>query len=197
MAELKKTLLSATAVLSGSILYVLLNWIPIIGPLAAGFAVGYALKANPFNSFKAGVYSASIGTLTLGVLLSTSGFFNTLETSALTVVIATWVLVVWNFFGILLTGIGSFMGSLTGQAKRMVDALSPAMAAFPFSVSFGLPKPRRVIRLRPPPTEEQEKQKEAGSEKRIRFAICPNCGSSNPTSNSKCGTCGQALSEGR
>lgn len=197
MAELKKTVLTAAAIISGGVLYMLLNWIPIVGPLAAGFAVGYTLKENPLNSFRAGAYSAAIGWLTLIVLLGRAGFFNPSEIGNLTLLLVIWILVVWNFFGILLAGVGGVIGSLAGHAKRMVDALTPAMAAFPFSVSFGVPKPQRVIRLRPPPMEGQEKQNNVEEEKRIRFSICPNCGSSNPSSNRKCDSCGWTLGDGK
>ena len=192
MNDLKQTAYAAAVLLAGGLLYLTLNWIPILGPLAAGFAVGYALRGSmPGTGFKAGVYAASLGVIGVAFLLDSIGLFDSSQTSPLVLFVAMWVLLVWNIAGILLAGIGGMLGSLTGQAKRIVDILQSG-AGFPLNISLGMPKPKRVVNLRPPPAYQKEKPQQE-DEKRMRFSICPQCGASNPDTSAICGSCGRTL----
>jgi len=193
MVDLRGGVLTAAAVFLGGILYLSLNWIPVLGPLAVGFIVGYAIKQNPGRGFRAGVYSAALGVLMLALLLAETGLINPAETGTLWLLLTSWILFIWNLAGILLAGLGGMLGSLARQTKRMMDALGTGMAAMPFNISFGAPAPKRVLRLRAPPMEATEKPEEAAGEERVVFVICPHCGSSNLESNKKCGNCGRKL----
>ncbi|MFH1125787.1 MAG: zinc ribbon domain-containing protein [Candidatus Altiarchaeota archaeon] len=192
MLDLKKAAGTTALVLFGGILYTGLNWIPVLGPLAVGFIVGYRIKGSPSEGFRTGIYSASIGTILIALLLSEIGLFSTPETATIAVILITWILFIWNLVGILLAGLGGIAGSLAAQAKKMFGAIAPGIATIPLNISLGIPKPRSVLRLRPPHTSQQEKHT-SDAENRIRFAICPHCGSSNPEQNPSCETCGGKL----
>jgi len=185
MINLKKTVLHTTAVFSGGVLYVGLNWIPIIGPIIVGFLVGYTVKENPRNGFRLGVYSATLGAAMIAVILGNSGLFNMAGSGTLLAMLIAWILIIWNLVGILLAGLGGMLGALVGQAKTMFDMI-PKLEMLPFGISFGMPKPKRVLKLQAPPVEE---------EKRIKFNICEYCGSSNPELNKVCDTCRKRLKQ--
>ncbi|MBM3309516.1 MAG: zinc ribbon domain-containing protein [Candidatus Altiarchaeales archaeon] len=184
MTGLKKAVLNTTAVTAGGLLYVGLNWIPIIGPLAVGFLVGYTAKDDPRNGFRLGVYSATFGAFLLAVILGNSGLFNTTEAGTLLSMLVAWILVMWNLAGIMLAGLGGILGSLVGQARTMLGMIPSGLNMIPFGISFGMPKPRRVLKLQAPP---------GGEEKRIKFRICENCGSSNQEDSKTCENCRKKL----
>lgn len=193
MIDFRRAVLITATIIFGGVLYLGLNWIPIIGPLAVGFIVGYIIKEKPSTGFKAGVYSAALGVITLAVVFSRTGLFNPAETGMLTALLTTWILVIWNVVGILIAGLGGLLGSLAGQAKRMFEGITSGITTLPFGISFGVPKPRKVIKLRPPPMDEYSKTKTMEEEKRIKFIICPHCGLSNPDSSKNCENCGKKL----
>ena len=192
MPDLKKAVLTTTIVLLGGTLYLALNWIPILGPLITGFLAGYLLKGNPKEGFNAGLYSAILGVIALALLINTTGLFNTAVNGTLVVLLTIWILTVWNLIGILLSGIGGMLGSIAGQGKRMVERIMPRIGTLPFSMSFGMPKPKRVLRLTPPP-DGQMTAEIPEKEGRLKFNICPHCGSSNLEIEKKCGNCGKKL----
>lgn len=193
MFQLRKAVLTAAALIFGGLLYLGLNWIPVIGPLTVGFIVGYLIKASPGVGFRAGVYSASIGTIALAILLNGMGLFNYGEVGMPIVLLTAWILLIWNLAGIFLSGVGGMLGSLLGQGRKMLESIMPAIGTLPFGVSFGIPRPKRVIKLHAPPLEEPKRPEEVMEEKRVKFVICPHCGLSNVESNKKCGNCGQKL----
>jgi len=192
MVNLRKTAFATAVIAAGGALYLGLNWIPIIGPLAVGFAVGFMLKETPGNGFKAGVSAGSLGVVTMAFILATTGIFDPSINGTLPVLLTVWVLFIWNLLGIFLTGVGGLLGCVAGQTKRMFDALAQGFTNLPFGFSLEVPRPRRVIRLNTPPMNEPV-QKTTEAEKKIRFTICPQCGSSNPEHSKTCGNCGHKL----
>jgi ribosomal protein L40E len=60
----------------------------------------------------------------------------------------------------------------------------PSLGMIPFGISFGMPKIRKVLKLQAPPM---------GEEKRVKFRICENCGSSNPEDSKTCENCRKNL----
>ena len=193
MIDFRRILTIAFGILFGGILYVALNWIPIIGPIAVGFMVGHMIKQNPGIGFKAGIYSACLGVIILAILFANTGLFNFSGAGIILVLLAIWILFIWNLVGILLAGLGGIVGSITGQTQRIFEGILPGLAGLPFGVSFNMPKAKRVLRLEAPPLDKQEDIKPANEEKKMKFVICPNCGSSNPESNNVCENCKQNL----
>ncbi|MDD5111671.1 MAG: DUF5518 domain-containing protein [Candidatus Altiarchaeota archaeon] len=192
MTDLKRIALVAAVISMGGLLYLSLNWIPVIGPLAAGFFVGYSQQGStPKAVFRAGAYAGLLGVVGVAMLLDTIGLLDTSQTSTAIVFLTLWVLLVWNIVGVLLAGIGGMLGSLTGQAKRLVDILQSG-AGFPLNISLGMPRPRRVVNLRPPPAYSNERPGHE-DEKKLKFSICPQCGASNPDTSALCGSCGMTL----
>jgi uncharacterized paraquat-inducible protein A len=190
MTELKKTILTATAVILGGVLYLGLNWIPVIGPLAVGFFVGQTIKETPWKSFRAGIHSAILGVLLLAIVLARTGILDPEQVGLLTAMFVAWILLIWNLIGVFLTGLGAMLGSLAHHAKKMIDHITTPRI-MPINISLGMPSPRKVIRLEAPPEERGQKQNTP--EKRIKFNICPSCGMSNQQSRKTCETCGKRL----
>ncbi|MFH0861316.1 MAG: hypothetical protein V1921_08950 [Candidatus Altiarchaeota archaeon] len=154
------------ALILGSLLYLGLNWIPIVGPLSAGFIAGRLGRATPNNSFKLGVISGAIGFVTILFMSARWGVFDTIGLGRIFSGLMVWIVVVYNLFGILLTGVGAYVGSVFTSAKRLFR--TDGRVYQPFS---GL----------------------SGSDVRT-YRICRECGTSSLEPEAKCANCGSMFS---
>jgi len=116
--------------LVGGLLYLGLNWVPLAGPLIAGFVVGWLLKGEPGESFKAGVYSGILGFITVSILLS-FWRFNTPSNQIISSLLIGWILLLWNVVGILFTGFGAMLYSIVNSFSRIfgIDLKTPSPPA--------------------------------------------------------------------
>ncbi|MEA3254281.1 MAG: zinc ribbon domain-containing protein [Candidatus Altiarchaeota archaeon] len=95
------------AVLAGSLLYVILVWIPLIGPLIVGLTAGWIARCNVRKGFFIGVLSGFTGFLYLvHIAFPDMNFF------------LWWIFLVWNLFAFLFTGVGAVLGSMMSKTNE-------------------------------------------------------------------------------
>lgn len=105
----------------GSLIYVPLALVPVIGPLAAGLSAGKAAKVRPPQGFLLGVGCAVSGFL-LWVFV-VFPFFNVRPDNLLSGIF--WLLfALWNLFGALVAGVGGVLGSLASLSERVFSSRS-------------------------------------------------------------------------
>ncbi len=152
----------------GSLVYVPLVLVPIIGPLFAGISAGKIAKMRPQQGFLLGVASAAIGFL-LWVFL-VFPFFNLRPDTILSEIF--WMLfILWNLFCILLAGIGGLLGSMLSLSDRMF-----------FSHKGTNDKISR----------ETVEENANGSNAPV-YVICPACATSNAEDAVRCINCGKEI----
>jgi len=167
-----RTLRIVAGTLVGSSLYVVLNWIPLVGPLIVGLAAGRIARAR---GFLVGFFSGILGFAFLLFFVfpqwGISGNF-----------FLMWIMLFWNFVGIVLAGLGGSMGSATGRGSG-------------FSYRFGSGR-GRIFGSRggigSGPRGEKKTEKESIEAPEI-LVVCPGCGTGNPEGASNCKSCGGAL----
>lgn len=103
--SIKEILRILFAVLTGSLLYIVLILIPIIGPLITGLIAGWIAKSKPKTGFFIGVISGIIGFLFL--------IFIAFPTWNLNLnFFVWWIFLIWNLIAFLFTGVGAILGSM-------------------------------------------------------------------------------------
>ena len=167
-----KTLRIVAGTLVGSSLYVVLNWIPLVGPFIVGLTAGRIARAKGFLvGFFSGIFGFAFLLFFVFPRWGISGNF-----------FLMWIMLLWNFVGIVLAGLGGSMGS---AARRRSG----------FSYRFGSGR-GKIFGLR------EGRGSEPGGEKRAErdsikapdiLVVCPNCGNSNPDGSERCKSCGGAL----
>jgi MFS family permease len=169
------------AVFAGSVLYTLLLLIPVIGPLIAGITAGKISKCKPARGFYIGVTSGIIGFI---FLISVA--FPTWNLNLNFFV--WWIFMIWNLVAIMLTGIGSMLGSVMFATSKFFSDLREPLRGEKEGVGFG---------------EFGEQTGESSGEQFYEpgaevytFLICPRCGVSNPEDNDYCDSCGASLKGG-
>ena len=170
----KEIILNICAVLIGAVLYMGLNWIPIIGPLSVGIISVYISGGNFKKGFTIGLLSATFGFLAILAVISRFGVFSQLFGSsgtALMVVLLLWILFLWNLVSIFIAGIGGIFGSLISPRRffaRKIQEKEP--------IRIDIPK------------------NEIASKSNIKtYIICQNCGTGNLDSTDNCISCGLKL----
>jgi len=166
-----KTLRIVAGTLVGSSLYVVLNWIPLLGPFIVGLTAGRIAKAK---GFPVGFFSGIFG---FAFLL----FFVFPRWGISGNVFLMWIMLLWNFVGIVLAGLGGSVGSAARRSG--------------FSYRFGSGRGRIFESLRGKESgPEGEKKAEKDSIKAPEIlVVCPKCGGSSPDGASRCNACGGAL----
>jgi hypothetical protein len=145
----------------GSLLYVILNLIPIIGPLLVGITSGKISNGGLKRGFFVGLLSGIIGYLL--VLFIFSQWIQ--SWNIIGKLFVGTLLLLWNFFGIILTGIGGVIGVIF----------------FPFSKRGG------VYTL-------NKSRKKEGENNIKTFVVCKKCKTANPKGENKyCSSCGEEL----
>lgn len=104
------------AVALGTVLYPVLGWIIVLGPIMSGFAVGWIARCKPKEGFILGSVSAFLGFLLLMHAL------NVLDIDLITLsdVLVFWAFMLWNLFGFLLAGVGGVLGSILSKPMESV-----------------------------------------------------------------------------
>jgi hypothetical protein len=165
----------AAAVSVGGVLYLGLNWIPIIGPLVAGLSAGKIAGGRTNEGFKIGIYSGILGTILVIILLNRVGIFNTQGINSIVVFLVAWILLLWNLTGILFAGIGGALGNLVQKTSNIIEQLD----------MLRRPVRPHPIRLEPPKEYKREYSHE--------YVICPKCGVGNPAGADTCSECKNQL----
>jgi len=167
-----RTLKIVAGTLVGSSLYVVLNWIPLVGPFIVGLTAGRIARAKGFLvGFFSGIFGFAFLLFFVFPRWGISGNF-----------FLMWIMLLWNFVGIVLAGLGGSMGSSTGRRSG-------------FSYRFGSGRGRIFESLGGKESgPEGEKKTERDSIKAPDILlVCPKCGGSNPEGASNCKACGGAL----
>lgn len=170
-----RTLRIVAGTLVGSPLYVVLNWIPLLGPFIVGLTAGRIAKARGFLvGFFSGIFGFAFLLFFVFPRWGISGNF-----------FLMWIMLLWNFVGIVLAGLGGSMGSATRRRPG-------------FSYRFGSGR-GRIFGSRggneSGSREDKGAEKESIDEPRAQeiLVVCPNCGNSNPDGSERCRSCGGAL----
>jgi len=169
---MNRTLRAVAGILVGSSLYVVLNWIPLLGPFMVGLTAGRIARVR---GFLVGFFSGILGFAFLLFFVfprwGISGNF-----------FLMWIMLLWNFVGIVLAGLGGSMGS---AARRRPG----------FSYRFGSGR-GRIFGSRggseSGPGGEKKTERDSIEAPEI-LLVCPKCGGSNPDGASNCKSCGGAL----
>ena len=101
MIEFKERISTVSVILFGALLYMILNWIPVIGPLFMGMRVGRMVKGHPMKGAGIGILSAVVGFFFLNVFI-----FPNWD------IFGRVLLIGWNVIGIIFAGIGGAIGSM-------------------------------------------------------------------------------------
>ncbi len=99
------------AVTVGTLLYIVLNWIIIIGPLLSGFITGRIARCGLKRGFLIGILSAALG---FGVLIYAINFAN-IGIGDPWNILLLWIFLLWNLVGLLFSGIGGALGSALSE----------------------------------------------------------------------------------
>ncbi len=113
MPNIKEIFSTTLAVITGTAMYILLNWIPIIGPLIVGFIAGFIAKGSVKRRFLSGVLSAIIGFVILLLFVFSKWGLNN--------ILLLWIILLWNLTGIVFAGIGSILGSMISSTADMMS----------------------------------------------------------------------------
>ena len=167
-----RTLRIVAGTLVGSSLYVVLNWIPLLGPFIVGLTAGRIARAR---GFLVGFFSGIFG---FAFLL----FFVFPRWGISGNVFLMWIMLLWNFVGIVLSGLGGSMGS---AAKRRSG----------FSYRFGSWGGKRSGPWggRASGLDGKKRTEKESIEAPDILVVCPKCGGSSPEGASNCNACGGAL----
>lgn len=153
--------LKALTVFLGGLAYLGLNWIPVLGPLAVGFIVGYVRRAGPRDGFRLGVYSGLVGFAGVLVLFKYNSILPFEGSSVFPSFLALWIIVLWNLVGVLFAGVGGALASMFFHAQDFFEQRFPGAGG---SVGW--------------------------RGKAASFIICPNCGSGLREGLGTCPSCG-------
>jgi hypothetical protein len=163
MADIKTALKVAGAAIAGGLLYVVLNIIPLIGPLAAGFLTGYWAGGGFKRGFKTAALGAVVGSIAVAYAFIRFGISDSAGVSQLMLLFMAWVLLVWNLVGILLAAVGGGVGALGKEVYTVI----PKNLIDSFKVGKDTPG--------------------------LEYMVCPECGQGNVTSATSCIGCGKPL----
>lgn len=120
MFSLKNKLSFIFGITIGSLLYVILNFIPLIGPFLAGVTTG-KFSRNLKQGILGGFLSGVVGSLLVFFIFS-----NWLYTwSIFGKFLAGSFLLIWNLVGIIFTTLGGIIGSAFSFQKRIWERFTP------------------------------------------------------------------------
>jgi len=117
--EYKDALKASVAVAAGAALYLVLNWVPLLGPLAVGLTVGYLVGGGFRRGFQSGLVSSLLG-CALVVLAVYHMIPQGASFSNLPWLFMVWVLAVWNLAAVALTCVGAGFGAVGKDLKSMI-----------------------------------------------------------------------------
>lgn len=161
--SIKETLRILFAVLVGSLIYIPLVLIPLLGPLITGLVAGWISKTSTKRAFFIGVISGTLGFLFL-VFIVVPNWNLRLN------LFLWWIFFIWNLIAILFTGVGASFGSMISSTAE-------------FFSDF------RRFRIKDRGKGEERKRFYESEAEIHTFIICPNCGISNPEESEYCSNC--------
>jgi len=100
----------------GAFLYVPLSLIPIVGPIASGYAQGMIMRTSPGRAFLLVVLSGMLGFFLSLYIISTVFAY---EFGSLFSWIALWMFFAWNLMQTGFNGIGCVFASLASGSKQI------------------------------------------------------------------------------
>ncbi|MFH1787912.1 MAG: DUF5518 domain-containing protein [Candidatus Altiarchaeota archaeon] len=121
MNKFGEYLSTAATLVIGALSYVGLNWIPILGPLAAGGVVGYLRRRGPRDGFRIAAISGVFGALAVVYLFAETGVLAFNDMSAFPSFLVMWIILLWNVVGVLLTGAGGALASMFFHAHDFLE----------------------------------------------------------------------------
>ena len=114
MPKLRNIFSFFLSIIVGSFLYVILNLVPIAGPIAVGVVAGKFSGNDMKRGFFAGLFSGIVGFLLVFFVfyrwIYEWGIFGKLFIGL--------ILIVWNFFAIVFAGIGGVIGAGFFKEKK-------------------------------------------------------------------------------
>jgi len=113
MSTRKAVFSTALSIVTGTVMYILLNWIPVIGPVIVGFIAGLISKGSVKRRFFSAVLSAILGSAILMFFI-----FSKLEIRS---ILLWWIIILWNLAGIASAGIGSILSRIISSTADVVS----------------------------------------------------------------------------
>jgi len=150
-------------ILTGFCLYILLCFIPLIGPLIAGFYIGGRAKSVRNGLFMA-FTSALLGFFTLSLFIFPNAYEN---------ILPGMVYMLWQTLSIISMMVGAVIGSMIQGVKGVIDMFNYQ---------------RVGSAVKPGPAQTVEKEDAVKT-----YVICPACGEPNEGDRRKCRACGSEI----
>ena len=186
MSQLREISSAALAIIIGALLYVVLSWVPVFGPLIVGIAAGRIAKGPILRGLLVGASSAIAGFMLLSIYAPSglSGNF-----------LIILIIIPLTLTGIIFAGIGGIFGSLM-------------VATTDFLSSRQFRKPPESAEWEPNTAETSDlfdghKKEHYKSDTTTyphtpdavlkTLIICPNCGLGNPEEYMYCTSCKMKL----
>lgn len=124
----------------GSALYIVLNWIPILGPFLSGMVAGSLSKGYWKKGATIGLFSAVLGFLFLALFIFPLwGIYQN--------VLVLWILLLWNLIAIVFSTLGGLFGSM-GSLASSFQKFQPPGRALVICPSCGESNPEGTTRCR-------------------------------------------------
>jgi hypothetical protein len=108
----RRGFLYAGGILFGGLLYAGLLWLAVLGPLLAGFVSGLLASGSLRRGFNAGVFSGFTGFCFVVLMLLRLGLADVSGLGLLALLLVSWMFLLWNAVGILLSGVGGVVGAM-------------------------------------------------------------------------------------
>lgn len=156
--------LQISAIIVGILVFVGLIWIPVIGPFVSGLAIVWISKTKPKESFKLGIISAILGSLTLMMILVKIGLPYTSGPEQIISAMFVWIIIVYTLFSMLVCAVGAFSGSVFMTAKKTLEFV-----------------------------DDYTQGNSGNLADSITYVICPVCGISSKESEKHCPSCNRAF----
>jgi hypothetical protein len=118
-----------TGVVVGGLLYIGLNWIPVVGPLIAGAIAGYIAKGRVFDGFRTGVIAGIVGFIGVIFVMAQMGLLNTTGVGVVLTGLILWIILVWNLTAIFFMGVGGAVGSLAASTRSFFKPMEARFKA--------------------------------------------------------------------
>lgn len=114
MQKFNENFLFIFGIFLGSIFYVILSFIPIVGPFIAGIISGKFSNGKLKRGFFSGVFSGIFGVALLAFLL----YREIHSLNFFAKIFFTGIFIFWNFFAIILAAIGGVVGAVIFKKNK-------------------------------------------------------------------------------
>ncbi len=107
--------------LAGAAVYSALNWVPLVGPLATGFMVGWWAGGGFMKGLRNAAYAASLGSLIVFYLIA-AYVLSPAPAQAPVNLVLLWMLLAWNVTNIIVAAAGGGIGALGSDIRSIIPA---------------------------------------------------------------------------